>query len=166
MPEVARSPTVIADVRSREGPTTPTRYGDVVVTHPIHRVGSEWKGWQSGKAAAKAERDKFRDYRPSPTGKSVLLVPLAFETYGRWGVRASRELRRLARRKAAAAASAGAFDAASIYRATLLRWRREVSVTWQQGNVAILSACAGQAPSLGANSGPGAEPLDLIVEQH
>ena len=70
------------------------------------------------------------------------MVPLAFETYGRWGEHAVRELRRLARRRAERADAQQAVDPTAVYRGCLRRWRQEVSVALQMGNFAIYAACA------------------------
>ena len=70
------------------------------------------------------------------------MVPLAFESYGRWGKHAVRELRRLARRRAERPDAQQAVDPTAVYRGCLKRWRMEVSVTLQMGNFAIYSACA------------------------
>ena len=72
----------------------------------------------------------------------MLLIPLAFESYGRWGKKAVLELKRLARRRAEREDAQNAVDPNSAYRGFLRRWRQEVAVTLQQGNFAIYSACA------------------------
>ena len=57
------------------------------------------------------------------------------------------EIRRLARAKAQTGITSNAADKDMVYRATLLRWRREVSCVLQQGNAAILMAAAGSTTS-------------------
>ena len=70
------------------------------------------------------------------------MIPLAFETFGRWGEHAVRELRRLARRRAERPDAQQAVDPTAVYRGCLRRWRQEVSVALQMGNFAIYAACA------------------------
>ena len=95
-------------------------------------------------AAAREERKKFSDYMPRVGGHPILLVPLAFETFGRWGEHAVRELRRLARRRVERpdAQQAVHADPTAVYRGCLRRWRQEASVALQLGNYAIDAACA------------------------
>ena len=70
------------------------------------------------------------------------MVPLAFESYGRWRAHAVRELRRLARRRAERPDAQQAVDPNAVYRGCLGRWRQEVAVALQMGNYAIYAACA------------------------
>ena len=125
VPELATTREVVADIRAQEGPTAPTRYADVMVTHYAHSIHGVWKGSLAGNAVRAAELEKYRKYRPSPRGRAVLITPLCFETGGRWGKAALRELRRLARAKSKSGTLSNAVDKDAIYRATLLRWRRE-----------------------------------------
>ena len=142
----------VADLRVREGPAAPTRYCDVVVTHPIHRNHDQWRAISGGAAAAAAERQKRADYQPAHGGRPVLLTPIAFESFGRWGPAAAAEARRLARKRAQLPTAQRAVDPETIYRATLQRWRREVSVVLQQGNAAVLLAACKPAAVLGSHS--------------
>ena len=142
VPELGPGPAVIADIRAEEGPAAPVRYADVVITHPICCHRGSWCGTGPGTAVAREERGKLKDYLPRPGGRRVLLVPLAFESYGRWGVSAARELRRLARRRAERQDAQQSVDPQAVYRGCLRRWRQEISITLQLGNFAVYSACA------------------------
>ena len=140
---------MVADVRAEEGPTAPVRFADVVVTHPIGLRSNRWVGNGQGVAAAREERKKFAHYLPRAGGHPVLMVPLAFESYGRWGEQAVRELRRLARRRAERPDAQQAVDPSAVYRGCLRRWRQEASVTLQMGNYAVYAACAKRLRGLG-----------------
>ena len=74
-------------------------------------------------------------------GQSVLLAPLAYETYGRWGKLAAVEFRRLARARVTLLDAATSADASAVFRGALLRWRRELSVCLQLGNAQVMSHC-------------------------
>ena len=104
-----------------------------IVTHPIqwerdHRVGAA-----QGAAACESERDKRRRYAARLDGNPVLFVPLAFETYRRWGDAASSALRCLVRLRSTFADSRQSVDPHVVFRGCLIRWRRQVSVVLQQG---------------------------------
>ena len=141
VPELGPGSDVIADVRAEEGPSAPIRYADVVVTHPIQCHRGQWSGTGPGIAAARMERKKYADYQPRPGGRAVLLVPLAFETYGRWGRKAAQEFRRLARRRSELEDAQQSVDPDAVFRGCIRKWRQEVSVTLQLGNFAIYNAC-------------------------
>ena len=142
VPELGPGQAVEADIRAEGGPAEPVRYADVVVTHPIQIRNGRLAGSGPGVAAAREERGKLNDYRPRPGGRPVLLVPLAFESFGRWGKSAALELRRLARRRSEMLDAARSVDPTSVYRGCLRRWRQEISVALQLSNFAIYSACA------------------------
>ena len=76
-------------------------------------------------------------------GASARLVPLSFESQGRWGEHAQQELSRLARMKGSLQAGSPP-EAAAIARASLKRWRRWVAVSLQRGNAAMIVASLGQ----------------------
>ena len=166
VPELNLATAARADIRVRAGAAAPTRYCDVVVTHPIHRHHDEWHGKGAGIAVAAAERQKVRDYQPAAGGSPVLLTPLAFETYGRWGRAAAAEVRRLARARAMGPAGASMVNPEAMYQASLLRWRREVAVTLQCGNAEVLLACAGRPQECILHVPPSSEPLDLVPALH
>ena len=140
VPELGPGNDVESDVRAVGGPAEPVRYADVVVTHPIQTRAGRITGSGAGIAAEREERKKLSDYAPRTGGRAVLLVPLAFESYGRWGDAAALELRRLARRRSECADAARSVDATSVYRGCLRRWRTELSVLLQLGNFSIYAA--------------------------
>ena len=142
MPELGPGTDVEADVRAVGGPSEPVRYADVVVTHPVQTRAGRTTGSGPGVAAAREERGKHGDYMPRPGGRPVLLVPLAFESYGRWGKLAALELRRLARRRSERVDAANSVDASSVYRGCLRRWRQEVAVALQLAKFSIYDACS------------------------
>ena len=141
MPELGRGPEVESDVRAQGGPSEPVRYADVVVTHPIQLRHGRWTASGPGVAAAREERGKLADYAARPSGRPVLIVPLAFESYGRWGKAAALELRRLARRRAEQLDATSSVDPSAVYRGCLKRWRQEISVALQLCNFLIYSTC-------------------------
>ena len=154
-----------ADIRVREGASIPVRYCDVVITHPIHWCQTAWRGRGPAVAVGAAERDKLRDYRPGPAGQDVLVTPLAFETGGRWGPAAAQEVRRLARKRATGPQAAAAVNPESLYRASLTRWRREISVSLQVANAEILLESVGRVART-AWPAPAADTLDLVPDAH
>ena len=85
---------------------------------------------------------KFRVYAPAEDGQSVLLAPLAYETYGRWGKLAAVEFRRLARARVTLLDAATSVDASAVFRGALLRWQRELSVCLQLGSAQVMAHCA------------------------
>ena len=109
--------------------------------HPIDMVKRSWRGAAAGQSVRAAELYKFRDYAPAEDGQSVLLAPLAYETYGRWGKLAAVEFRRLARARVTLLDAATSVDASAVFRGALLRWRRELSVCLQLGNAQVMSHC-------------------------
>ena len=92
------------------------------------------------------------------------MVPLAFESYGRWGEHAVRELRRLARRRAERPDAQQAVDPTAVYRGCLRRWRQEVSVALQMDNYAIYAACAKALRSSEAVHAASVDGDDLVTD--
>ena len=166
VPELGGDQGVVADLRVEEDFSMPIRYGDVVVAHPIDLRQGAWVGAAAGKSARDAEKGKFRDYRPAADGRAVLLVPLAFETYGRLGKHASLELRRIARMRACRPDAQASVDPAAVYRGALLRWRRHLSVQLQLGNAQVLAHSVGHSPLGGAHQPPDGfvDPVSLLLE--
>ena len=166
VPELARATPVRADIRASGTAAEPLTYCDVKVTHVVrwHGPTSTWRGEARGAAAAAGEAEKLKIYEPSETGSPVRIVPLVFETAGRWGEAAARELRRVARARACKIART-AVDPDAVYRATLTRWRRELSTLLQRANTTVVMASAGCAVSLHSR-GPVVETHDLIPEAH
>ena len=93
-------------------------------------------------AVARAERGKVAHYKLREGGREVLLVPLAFETYGRWGASAALELKRLARRRSEMLDARCSVDAGSVYKGCLRKWRQELAVALRMSNWAIWAAAA------------------------
>ena len=145
----------------------PLNYLDVVVVHPIDLDHGRWIGVVPGRAAKDAEMEKFRGYRPGPAGTPVLLTPLAFETYGRWGKHAAREIRRLARARAQLPDAMASVDSTAVYRGCLIHWLRELSVALQLGNAHVLAHAVGMCAPCGAHAAPGDGdgPVALMLEQ-
>ena len=166
VPELGGDAGVQADIRVEEDFATPLRYGDVVVAHPIDLDHGTWVGAAAGRAVKAAEKEKFRDYRPKPDGHAVVLVPLAYETFGRTGKHAALELRRLARLRACRPDALASVDPAAVYRGALLRWRRELSVQLQLGNAQVLAHAVGKSPLDGAHRPPAEvdDAVSLLLE--
>ena len=152
VPELGGSAAVVADLRVQEDFSFPIRYLDVVVAHPIDCIRGVWKPANAGAAVRTAERSKFRHYAPAQGGQSVLMTPLAYETFGRWGVHAALELKRLARARACRADAMASVDPSAVYRGALTRWRRELSVALQLGNAHVLARCIAAAPLDGSHA--------------
>ena len=142
VPELGPGPIVEADVRAEGGPSDPIRYADVVVTHPVQVRYGRITATGPGVAAAREERGKVAHHKAREGGREVLLVPLAFETYGRWGASAALELKRLARRRSEMLDARCSVDASSVYKGCLRKWRQELAVALQMSNWAIWAAAA------------------------
>ena len=141
VPELGPGPDVESDIRAQGGPAEPVRYADVVVTHPAQMRQGRLYVSRAGVGVAREERAKVSDYQPRAGGRAVLIVPLAFETYGRWGDSVANELRRLARRRAEQLDARRSVDPTSVYRGCLRRWRQEISVLLQLSNFHVYDAC-------------------------
>ena len=115
---------------------------DVVVTATGHCRNGSFAVAAAGVAVSREERRKQREWGDLARA-AARLVPLAFESQGRWGELAQAELCRLARLKGALQAGS-AMEAAAIAHASLKRWRRWVAVALQKGNAAMLMASLGQ----------------------
>ena len=136
-----REPGVaIADVRAAGGPGAPVRYADVAVTHPVHSNRGRLVADGPGEAAAAQERAKDATYAPAEGASAALVVPLVFETFGRWGPRAERELLWLARRRVDRRGANTALDPAQAFGAVLRRWRQRVSICLMRGNFEVVRA--------------------------
>ena len=153
---------VVADVRALQGPAAPAVYTDVVVTHPVNCHHGAWTATARGVAARREERKKYADYTPNPGGRPVCFVPLAFETFGRWGPAAVTELRRLARLRMDAD-RASPLEPAAAFRSVLTRWRQQVAVALQRGNFEVYAAStrpsAPAAAQVHAQAHPGVQEL-------
>ena len=117
---------------------------DVVVTSSIHNHANEWQIANQGVAVAREERRKLREWGYDEIlGYTARLVPLAFESRGRWGQSAISELERLARMKGGLLAGSH-HEAANVATGSLARWRRWLSVVLQLGSAAMVLAALGQ----------------------
>ena len=112
--EYAPRKHIRADVRAVLAPGDGVTYYDVVVAHPFTTgvptgsVGELHTQHVSADAAiGPAARGKMTKYAPPqpeegrPNIAPVNLIPLAFDTYGRWGMDAVRALRAAVRRRLA-----------------------------------------------------------------
>ena len=103
-----------------------------------------WDVNSEGVAVAREARRKLREWGEQSLGHApARLVPLAFESQGRWCVQAVEELARLARLKCVQLAAAPP-DAAVAAAACQRRWRTWVSVALQRGNAAMVLAALGK----------------------
>ena len=141
VPELGPGTVVESDIRADGGPSEPVRYADVVATHPVQMRSGRWTCSGPGVTAAREERGKISDYQPGLGGRSVVIVPLAFESYGRWGKKAALELRRLASHRCERPDVAQSVSPGAVYQGCLRRWRQELSVISQLPNFAICAAC-------------------------
>ena len=129
-------------------------HADVVVTSTAHCDHGVYTVCSAGIAVGREERRKIGEWKVR-AGASARLVPLSFESQGRWGELAVQELARLARMKGSLQAGSPP-EAAAIARASLKRWRRWVAVALQRGNAAMIVASLGQ---------PSPEILDIDLLQ-
>ena len=146
------------DLRIEGGPDGGLRYADVAVTHPVSSVRRivAANAAVDGRAAAAEERVKWNRY-----GTEVL--PLAVESYGRWGPCAQQWLRELAWEVAVndpALAHHGSFAGGVL----LGRWWTLLSVRLQLGNVqALKDAFALPAPRFRPAAPAAPAPWELLV---
>ena len=152
MPEIGLRPArgqreatlALADVRASDGPGAPVRYADFAVTHPVHLSRGRVTADGPGLAAAAQERTKDAAYAPAPGAPSALVIPLVYETFGRWGPRAERELLWLARRRVERRGANTALNSAQAFGAVLRRWRQRISVCLMRGNYEVVRAATSE----------------------
>ena len=144
----------ILDLRVEAPPAGPVKYLDTVVTHPCAPTYLHGAAAEAGFSARKAEEDKHPRY---PGG----VVPLAVETYGRWGEEGLRFLRRAARR-ACTRTTALAVLGGEGPPAVLGAWLQRSSVALRKGNAAAFKA-AGAAETWGDAPVPGLADTALDV---
>jgi len=132
----------VLDLSVEGGPGGPLRYADVVVPHPVGDTNTPEAARRDGAAAHKAEGTKYTRY-----GRRVL--PLAVESYGRWGSTALTWWRQLAK-QVALADPALAHQGRWAIPALLHRWWAEIGVALQTANA------EGVLASLGREGGAGA----------
>ena len=131
----------VLDLRIERGPGGPVRYADIVVPHPVGPTNTPSASLTDGASATAAENTKYDRY-----GQGVL--PLAVETFGRWGTQALKWWRQLAKQVVAMdphLAAAGRWAIPSL----LQRWWRQVSVALQRANADSVFASLGQVRSFG-----------------
>ena len=91
---------LVSDVYCRDVGLDLPVHLDVVVTSSVHNRTGEWEIAGEGVAVAREERRKFREWGADEiSGCTARLVPMAFESQGRWERSAIGELERLARLK-------------------------------------------------------------------
>ncbi|CAE8714572.1 unnamed protein product [Polarella glacialis] len=157
-PHVARK----ADVRASFGPGALRIYYDIVVAHPFKtRVPTGERGAllnatpEADAAVKTAERRKRNDYAPPANdagallGRAVAIVPMAFDTHGRWGPAAVDAVRRCARRLLRMPDAIRSVQRKGLYLKLLASWRAEASCLLMRG----LGLCSG-----GAGGGDGEHP--------
>ena len=95
------------------------------------------------------ENRKLSEYAPpvggdgQPLVPAVKVVPLAFDTYGRWGQGAADELKLWARRRLKKPDAAQSARTKGVYAEVLSRWRATASCTLQRGNFEVYADCVG-----------------------
>ena len=151
----------ILDLRVEAPPAEPATYLDTVVTHPCSPSYCAGAAKENGYAARKAEEDKHARY-PDEPGVPGRMVPLAVETYGRWGKEGLRFLRRAAGR-ACTRTTALAVLGGEGPPAVLGAWLQRQSVALQKSNAAAFKAAAGAASTWGNTPVPGLEETALEV---
>lgn len=162
-PHVARR----ADVRASFGPGAPRIYYDIVVAHPFKtgvptgECGALLNATPDADAAVKpAERRKRNDYAPPvndaglPVARAVVIVPMAFDTHGRWGPAAVDAVRRCARRRLRMPDATRSVQRSGLYLKLLARWRAEASCLLMRGNFETYAESLGLC-SGGAEGGDG-----------
>ena len=97
-----------------------------------------------------AEQRKYGDYAPprDPTSgvalaRPVSAVPLAFDTYGRWGPAAADALKRWARRRLLRPDAMRSVQRIGLYQQVLARWRASGACALQRGNFEVYAASVG-----------------------
>ena len=154
-----------ADVRVAASAGSPLTFLDITVTATPHREGGEWRVLERGVRVRALEQDKVDAWGAADLGDlGPRVVPVAFESQGRWGPAAVLELQRWAKVRGAAAGSGGV-PAAAAPGALLRRWRTRLSCALARGSARLLSA--GLRSPAGAVGGPGVgdEPLHVALCQ-
>ena len=123
------------DLRVESGPGlgAPVHYLDIVATHPVSATDATTRAnaRTDGRQAASWEQRKQQRY-------SLDVVPLAVESYGRWGRAALNYFRRLAR-VVAAHDQAFAHHGRWATSALMARWLAVLSVGLQTGSANTLA---------------------------
>jgi len=118
----------------------------VVVTHPCAPAYCAEAAREDGHAARRAEEGKHARYPPGGWSGPVSgrLVPLAVETYGRWGKQGLSFLKKTTARTAARTTALAVLGGEGPP-AVLGTWLQRQSVALQKSNVAAFKAAAGAA---------------------
>ena len=141
-------------------PLIETPLYDVVVAHPFTTgvpQGScgELKCAEPSAEAAlgPAEKRKISEYQPpvdangTRLAAAVNIVPLAFDTYGRWGKGVADELKRWARRRLLRPDAMQSVRSKGVYAELLSRWRASAACILQRGNFEVYADCVGLVAS-------------------
>ena len=130
----------------------PCVYYDIVVAHPYSTgvptgdAGRPHVPTPTPDAALRLAEDRKRnDYRPPPGAAQVQFVPIAFDTFGRWGEAAALAMRRLARRRAERPDAIRSVRRRGIYAEVLARWRASAAVFLQRSNFDLFAECTNEA---------------------
>ena len=147
-----------ADVRAVLAPGEGVTYYDVVVSHPFTTgvptgsVGELHTQHASADAAVgPAARGKHAKYAP-PLAEAgevgvgrVNMVPLAFDTFGRWGEEAVRALRAAVRRRLVRPDAQRGVTLKGAHSQLLRRWRAAGACAVQRRNWDVWRDCLGEA---------------------
>ena len=137
--------------RARE----PVVYYDVVVAQPFatgapqgpvgELLGVDPKADAALKPAEGRKRTEYKQPTDSgvPLVPAVKVVPLAFDTFGRWSKDAADELKRWARRRLKQADVAQSVRARGVYAELNSRWRATAGCALQRGNLEVYADCVG-----------------------
>ena len=146
----------ILDLRIEGGPGGPRRFADVVVPHPVATHHQGPAAARDGAAAAHCEREKYRRYGPH-------VLPLAVESFGRWGPAAMKWWRALAQ-QVARADPALQHQGKWAVPGLLNRWWAETGAALQRANAEALLASTGlEGLPSGAAAGGGGAAFELLL---
>ena len=160
--EYAPRKHVRADVWSVPTPGAGVTYFDVVISHPFTTgvptgsVGQllTQRAWADA-AIGPATAGKYTKYAPPQAAEGqaaipcVNMVPLAFDTHGRWGEEAVRSLRAAARRRLARADARQSASKHGMYARLLQRWRAAGAIAVQRRNFDVWRDCVGNGLGVG-----------------
>ena len=165
-----------ADVWAVTAPGEPVTYFDVVIAHPFTTgvptgsVGElHTQRVTADAAVGPAARGKRTKYAPpaADTGEvatpRVHMIPLAFDTYGRWGEDAVRALRAAVRRRLARPDARQSVALKGVHGRLLRRWRAAGAIAVQRRNFDVWRDClSGAAYEMAAGGGGEGSPPDLL----
>ena len=161
--EYAPAVPLRADIRAIHSPGAPAVYYDVVIAHPFTTgvpqgvCGRPHSAHPDPDAAiTRAETDKRRDYRAPAGLAAVGFVPLAWDTFGRWGDAAAAALRTAARARLRRPDARQAVRARGAFARLLTRWRAAGAIALQTRNYEVYRDCL--APSGASTTAPRGPP--------